>query len=116
MEIENLSLESDNAHYNVYVIELSNDVLKDKKFRDRNPNALPNCMCVYVGMTGLDPSERYRKHKLGIKSNKYAEKYGVRLLPNLTRNYNNMTYYDALAKEKELAEELRLKNYAVWQA
>ena len=30
-------------------------------------------------------------------------------------NYNPMSYREAVAKEKQLAEELRAEGYAVWQ-
>lgn len=100
----------------VYVIELSKDVLNVKKFKDRNPDYINGKPCVYVGMTGLSPEVRFEKHKAGIKSNVYAQKYGTHLLPDLYKNYNPMTFDEAEAKEKWLAEDLRKKGYAVWCA
>ena len=111
-----ISLESDNSHYSVYVVELSKDVMRDNKFQKRNPRCLPNSMCVYVGMTGLKPDERFAKHKLGIKANSFVQKYGIRLLPGLYKKYNPMSYNDAVIREVKLAEELKIKGYCVYQA
>lgn len=110
-----MALEGSNLHHNVYVVELSKDVLDIKKFMDRNPQHITN-KCVYVGMTGLTPIERFKKHKAGLKSNIYVERYGVRLLPNLYEKYNPMTFDEALKAEKELAKELQSKGYGVWCA
>ena len=70
-------------HHNVYVIELSKDVLFEGKFKKCNPNYMIGKPCVYVGMTGLDPDVRFDKHKAGIQSNRYVKQYGLRLLPDL---------------------------------
>ena len=112
-----LALESDkHKTKNVYVVELSKDVLHIKKFMDRNPNYRHGMQCLYVGMTGLDPIARFEKHKAGIKHNVYVQQYGIRLMPALYEKYNPMTYDDACSKEIELTEELRSKGYAVWSA
>ena len=70
-------------HHNVYVVELSREVLREPKFRRSNRGYDPAKPCVYVGMTGLAPDERMDKHKAGIKSNKFVRLYGLRLLPEL---------------------------------
>ena len=100
-------------HHSVYVVELDQAVLKDKKFCAANPNFDPYLSCLYVGMTGLDPEVRFEKHKRGYKSNKYVQKYGLRLLPRIYEYYNPMSYEKTLAKEKSLAEKLRSEGYAV---
>jgi predicted GIY-YIG superfamily endonuclease len=102
-------------HHHVYVIELDDAVLKDKVFVTANPARHPELSCLYVGMTGLTPTKRFKNHQAGHKSNKYVRKFGKQLLPSLYEYYNPMTYPRALAKEKELAEELRAQGYAVWQ-
>lgn len=56
-------------HYHVYVIELSKDVLYEKRFVKANPGYVSGKPCVYVGMTGLDPDTRFDKHKAGFNSN-----------------------------------------------
>lgn len=67
----------------VYVIELDKDVLYESKFKKANPDYVTGKPCVYVGMTGHDPDLRFDQHKSGIKANKYAQKYGLRLARDL---------------------------------
>jgi hypothetical protein len=103
-------------HHNVYVIELSNEVLFEPRFRRANPGYVTGRPCVYVGMTALSPDVRFDKHKAGIQSNKYAKEYGLRLRPDLYAMYNPMPYHGACEMEVELAIGLREAGYAVWQA
>jgi len=39
--------------------------------------------CLYVGMTGLTPEERFANHKAGTKAAAVVKRYGLRLLPEL---------------------------------
>ena len=103
-------------HYSVYVVLLSKDVLYEGKFKRCNPDYDPARPCVYVGMTGLDPDDRFDKHKAGIRSNKYVQRYGLRLVPELYERYNPMSYGVAKSMEVELAIGLRESGYGVWQA
>jgi len=103
-------------HHNVYVVELSKDVLYEARFRKSNPDYISGKPCVYVGMTGLSPDQRFDKHKAGIQSNKYVFDYGLRLLPELYEMYNPMPYGGACEMEVELAIGLREAGYGVWQA
>ncbi len=101
--------------HNVYVIELNKAVLSERRFEEENPDCDPSKACLYVGMTGLDPDERFRNHKDGYKSNKYVEKYGLWLRRKMYQKYNSMTHNEAAEMEVELAKKLRDKGYAVWQ-
>ncbi|MDO9420201.1 MAG: hypothetical protein Q7T66_06015 [Herminiimonas sp.] len=103
-------------HHHVYVVELSPDVMYEPRFKKANPDYIPGKPCVYVGMTGLDPDQRFDKHKAGIQSNKYVEKFGLRLLPELYAVYNPMPYQAACEMEVELGIGLREAGYGVWQA
>ena len=103
-------------HYHVYVIELSKGVLYERKFQKANANYHAGMPCVYVGMTGLDPDVRFDKHKAGIQSNRFVQKFGLRLLPELYEIYNPMPYDGARDMEIELAIGLREAGYGVWQA
>lgn len=103
-------------HYHVYVIELSKDVLYEKKFKRANSDYDDGKPCVYVGMTGLDPDVRFDKHKAGLQSNRFVKEYGLRLLPELYEMYNPMPYDGACEMEVELAIALREAGYGVWQA
>lgn len=103
-------------HHNVYVIELSKDVLYEPKFKKCNPGYVTRKPCVYVGMTGLDPDIRFDKHKAGIQSNRYVERYGIRLLPDLYEGFNPMGYGEACDAEVEIGIDLRSAGFGVWQA
>jgi hypothetical protein len=103
-------------HHNVYVVLLSPQVLLEPKFRRCNPDYDATKPCVYVGMTGLDPDDRFDKHKAGIRAAKFVTLYGERLLPDLYQCYNPMPYDAARDMEVELAIGLREQGYGVWQA
>ena len=101
--------------HSVYVVELDPVVLKIRAFRARNPGHRAGMACLYVGMTGLPPGERFQNHKAGVKANRFVRDFGKGLLPELFECYNPMPFEAAEQMEIELAEELRAKGYAVWQ-
>lgn len=101
--------------HSVYVVELDPAVLKVHAFRARNPGYRSGMACLYVGMTGLPPGERFQNHKAGVKANRFVRDFGKGLLPELFECYNPMPFEAAEQMEIELAEELRAKGYAVWQ-
>ena len=103
-------------HHNVYVIELSKDVLYAGRFKRCNPGYVSGKPCVYVGMTGLYPDVRFDKHKAGIQSNRYVKEYGLHLLPDIYEAYNPMSYDEACDKEVALGIDLREAGFGVWQA
>jgi hypothetical protein len=103
-------------HYHVYVVELARGVLDEPRFLRANPDYVPGMPCVYVGMTGQDPDVRFDKHKAGLKANRYVQRYGLRLRPDLYEVYNPMPYDGARDMEIELAIALRESGYGVWQA
>jgi hypothetical protein len=101
--------------HNVYVVELDRAVLELRVFRARNPGYVTGMPCVYVGMTGLPPGERFQNHKAGIKANWYVKRFGKGLLQELFAHLNPMPYEAAKQMEQDLADELQEKGYAVWQ-
>lgn len=103
-------------HHHVYVIELDAQVWNEPRFRRANPDHRFSKPLVYVGMTGLDPDLRFDKHKAGYKANRFVQRYGLRLLPELYEVYNPMPYEAARAMEVELAIMLREAGFGVWQA
>ena len=103
-------------HHCVYVVLLSKDVLYEPRFKRSNPDYDPAKPCVYVGMTGLDPDVRFDKHKAGIQANRYVQRFGLHLLPEIYAAYNPMSYDAARDMEVELAIDLREGGYGVWQA
>lgn len=102
-------------HHSVYVVELGKAVLEKRQFIEANPGYDPAKACFYVGMTGIDPRERFKNHKRGYKASRWVKDYGVRLRPSLYEHLNPMTYEQAQKKEPQLARELRAKGHGVWQ-
>lgn len=108
--------------HNVYVVELRKSIYTDNwRFRKENPQYRGVLECLYVGMTSLDPKQRFLKHKSGATSKKghkissnIVEKYGMYLRPSLYEGLNPMTRAQATKMEKELALKLRQQGYAVW--
>ena len=49
-------------HHNVYVVLLGPAVNRMRKVRAENPKRDPQKPCVYVGMTGMTPEERFATH------------------------------------------------------
>lgn len=109
-------------NYSVYVIELNKQVWsKSKKFRSANTHYKGVMNCLYVGMTSQSPETRFQKHisgyrnKKGIKiSSNIVEKYGMYLRPSLYANFNPLTKERAIQLEKDLANSLKKRGYAVW--
>ena len=100
-------------HHNVYVVLLNAPAGKLQAVRAVNPNRDPEKPCVYVGMTGLTPEERFANHKAGVKAAPIVKRYGLRLLPELYAHLNPMPFEAAAQMEKELAEDLRRAGYTV---
>src|SRR5512136_957108 len=100
-------------HHHVYVVLLDSAAGKLRKVRAENPRRDPKKPCVYVGMTGLDPEERFANHKQGIKSASMVKRYGLRLLPELYAHLNPMPFEAAAQMEQDLAEDLRRAGYTV---
>ena len=92
---------------------LKSEVCKNRKVRGANLKRDPAKPCVYVGLTGLSPHERFANHKKGIKAASFVTRFGVRLLPELYEHLNPMPYDAAAQMEKDLAEDLRQVGYTV---
>ena len=103
-------------HHRVYVVELADQVWNEPSFRHANPDHQLGKPLVYVGMTGLDPDTRFDRHKAGFQANRFVQRYGLKLLPQLYEVYHPMPYEAAREMEVELAIGLREAGYAVWQA
>jgi hypothetical protein len=100
-------------HHHVYVVLLKDAALQERKIRAANPKRDPAKPCVYVGMTGLRPEERFWNHKHGEKAARTVKRFGLRLLPELFAHLNPMPFEAAAQMEKELAEDLREQGYTV---
>lgn len=97
----------------MYVILLDDKAKRSKKIRRLNPGYDRSKPCVYVGMTGLKPEERFCKHLEGYKSSRYVKRYGLRLLPELYSDLGPFTYDEAVVAEEGLARRLRAEGYMV---
>jgi len=106
--------QSDESHC-VYIVRLSDDVLTKKRFAQANPDRKPDTWCLYVGMTGLTPEERFENHKSNYKASRWVRDYGIELMPELYEPLNRMSYDAAQRIERELAGFLRTLGFAVWQ-
>jgi len=100
-------------HHNVYVVELSPAVAKLRQVRLENPRRDPKKPCVYVGLTGLTPEERFANHKQSLKAAGVVTRFGLRLLPELFAHLNPMPFEAAAQMERDLAEDLRQQGYTV---
>ena len=106
------------AHHCVYVVQLDEAVMQERKFVEANPHFSPSKnhkTPLYVGMTGVPVEQRFQNHMSGYKSSRYVQKYGVRLLPDLYEHLNPMMFEEAVEMEKECAERLRKVGHPVWQ-
>ena len=96
-------------------MRIAENVLSHPQFVRANPGYTRLNPCVYVGMTGLNPEQRFLNHKNGHKHNYYAKRYGKWLLEALFSELNPMPYFNAKNEEVQRAQTLRCQGYAVWQ-
>jgi len=94
-------------HHNVYVVLLEPAVASQRNVRAANPDHDAKKPCVYVGMSGLTPAERFANHKKGDKASSVVRRYGIRLLPELYAHLNPMPFEAAVRMEQDLAEDFR---------
>ena len=100
-------------HHNVYVVLLAPAAGDLPKVKAVNPRRDPSKPCVYVGMTGLTPEERFQNHKSGKKAASVVQYFGVKLLPELYEVYNPMPFDAAVMMEQDLAADLRKQGFTV---
>src|SRR6476620_8345530 len=79
-------------HHCVYVVLLDQRAARLRNVRRENPNHDPAKPCIYVGMTGLTPEERFANHKAGLKAAWIVKRYGVKLLPEFYECFNPMPF------------------------
>lgn len=72
-------------------------------------------MAVYVGMTELDPVERFAQHVEGVKTGKgVVQDYGVRLIPDAYRHLSNCSEAESRRLEFEISEALKKGGFLVF--
>jgi predicted GIY-YIG superfamily endonuclease len=102
------------GHHSVYAIELNPSVMKNRAFRERNPGGAASG-CLYIGVTGLTPDERFDRHRSGTQSGRFVRTHGVRLRLDLVEGYSRLPHRIAAYMEPRLAAWLRAQAFAVWQ-
>ena len=102
------------VHHNLYVVELRSAVRGVPRFHEANLGHDSQLPCLYVGITGHTPEERYENHKRGHKSSGLVKNYHMRLVPNLYERFNPMPYELARQLEPEYTLLLQSQGYAVW--
>ena len=112
---DRIKTRDDRPARNIYVIQLDPSVLEKRAFKEKNPNYQSGKDCLYVGTSIYPPEKRFAQHKAGEGANRYAKKYGLRLLPELYRDRPILTANNYVEKEKAYAEKLRRQGHAVWQ-
>jgi len=99
--------------YRTYVVQLRQDVMRSRRFRDANPCGGNECF--YVGSTAHDVEHRFAQHMRGEKSNRgWVTQYGEQLRQDLATGVEYATRAEAELAEAELAESLRYQGYSVW--
>jgi hypothetical protein len=102
-----------NCRFHVYVVLLDLEAAKDPHLLKSNPKRQEGMPCVYVGLTGLTPEERFANHKRGYKAADVVQRHGIRLVPELYEWLNPMPFAAASQMERDLAEDLRGQGYTV---
>ncbi len=102
------------GRHSVYAIELDRAVWKNRAFRERNPGGAA-AGCLYIGVTGLTPEERFARHRAGIQSARLVHVHGVRLRLDFVEGFSRLPYRVAVDMEPRLAAWLRAQGFAVWQ-
>jgi hypothetical protein len=102
------------GRHSVYAIELDPAVWKHRAFRDRNPGGATGGY-LYIGVTGLAPTERFERHRTGTQSGRFVRTHGIRLRLDLVEGFSRLPYRIAACMEPKLAAWLRAQGFAVWQ-
>jgi predicted GIY-YIG superfamily endonuclease len=102
------------GHHSIYAIELDRAVWKKRAFRERNPGGAA-AGCLYIGVTGLRPEERFERHQAGTQSSRFVRAHGRRLRLDLVEGFSRLPYRIAACMEPKLAAWLRAQGFAVWQ-
>lgn len=103
--------------YNLYVIKLNSSVLNEYKFLVRNNESDRTKPCLYIGITGKSPEERYQNHIDGHRAANYVRKYHDAesgLLKDFFDCLNPMPRETAVKMEKEFAEAFKKQGFPVW--
>ena len=79
------------GHHSLYAVELDPAVMKNRKFREKNPGGAASG-CLYVGVTGLPPETRFERHLAGTQSARFVKAHGVRLRMDLVEGFSRLPF------------------------
>ena len=102
------------GRHSIYAVELDRAVWKNRAFRERNPGGGAGG-CLYVGVTGLTPEQRFERHLAGTQSGRFVRVHGLRLRLDLVEGFSRLPYRIAACMEPKLAAWLRAQGFGVWQ-
>lgn len=102
------------GHHNLYAVELDDAVLERRDFLERNPGGAA-AGCLYIGVTGLPPEERFERHLEGTQSARLVRRHGLRLRLDLVEGFSRLPYRIAACMEPKIAAWLRAQGFGVWQ-
>jgi hypothetical protein len=100
-------------HHHVYVVLLDPAVGKIRKVRAENLKRHPRKPCVYVGMAGLTPQERFANHKAGTKAALNCKVLRTPLPGGIYEHLTSMPNEAAAQMKRGPAEELRRAGYTI---
>lgn len=104
------------CHHRVYVLHLDPASHKAPKMRRQNPSALPDARCLYVGCTGLTPTERIQNHMKGYKGCSLVRKWFTgEIFTDYVEYGKVFPYREAARLEEEVARHLRTRGFCVYQ-
>ena len=116
-------------NHSVYAFRLSEDIVRERKFREANPNLEQLDDLVYIGMTSKERQVRYAQHMNAPEAGrdlgaKFMRKYGldcyeeadatIKLFKNRQYPHDKLTYGEALNTERYYGENLKSKCCGTW--
>ncbi len=108
----------------VYAIQLNDEIKENESFLQHNPNIVINKPAFYIGQTSKTREERYREHKNGIRSNRFARHFGIEPYEAADKTYelaklfdvpvDDLRHYQALYYELKLTTLLQENGYGAY--
>lgn len=89
--------------------------MEDSAFAKKNTKWKEGMPCFYVGMTSLDPKERFEQHCGGkINASRIAHHFGHTLRMDLVHDNKPTRKTYAVRRESRLTYQLRAKGFGAW--
>ncbi len=108
----------------VYAFLLNDGIKENQRFLQHNPNIDLNKPAFYIGQTSKNRDVRYREHKQGVRSNIFAQNYGLEPYEAADKTYelaeqfkvpvDNLRHYQALYYELKLTTLLQENGYGAY--